>query len=128
LLCRPARDHNRGAPEERVVQITTRQVLDVTVADVSGRMDSASAGYAYDELVKLAQSGITKLLLNLEQVDFLSSAGMRSILVAAKLLRGSHGMLQICGAKDVVRHALELSGFTSLLPMHDSETEAVRSF
>jgi hypothetical protein len=36
--------------------------------------------------------------------------------------------VQLCCAHGVVKQTLQLSGFTSLLPLHDSETEAVRSF
>jgi anti-sigma B factor antagonist len=110
------------------MEISTRQVIDVTVVDLTGRLDSQASGRAYDELVRLAQSGTKKLLLNLDRLEFLSSAGLRGLLVAAKLLKGSHGLVQLCCAHGVVKQTLQLSGFTSLLPLHDSETEAVRSF
>lgn len=74
------------------------------------------------------KGGSNKLLINLEGVDFISSAGLRSILVAAKLLKNSNGQIRICGANESVRKVLETSGFTSLVALYTDESEALAAF
>jgi anti-sigma B factor antagonist len=97
------------------VKIGTRKVYDVLVVDMSGRLDSRTAGESGDRIVKIAQGGDKRVLLNLDKLDFLSSAGLRVILTGAKLLQGKRGELKICDAKSGVKTVLETSGFDSLI-------------
>ena len=110
------------------MDIRIRQVLDVTVADLSGRLGSHAAGQVNDELARLAGGSDAKILVNLDRLDSMSSAGLHSLVVAAKLAQQSGGLLQLCCAPGPIHDAIEQSGFNSLLPLYHSETEAVRGF
>ena len=110
---------------EMEIQITTREAEDVLVVDMVGRLDTSTSGEAYDQMVRIAQSGSSKVLVNLKDVDYISSAGLRVILTASKLLRTARGELRLCNANDVVREVLDVSGFNSLLRVHDSELDAL---
>jgi anti-sigma B factor antagonist len=110
------------------MQIATRKVYDVLVVDMDGRLDSHSAGDASDRLVKIVQGDDKQVLLNLENLEYLSSAGLRVILQAAKLLQGKRGELRICCANDTVRDVLVTSGFNSLVKFYPSEKEAFAAF
>ena len=110
---------------EMEIQITTREAEDVLVVDMVGRLDTSTSGEAYDQMVRIAQSGSSKVLVNLKDVDYISSAGLRVILTASKLLRTARGELRLCHANDVVREVLDVSGFNSLLRVHDTELDAL---
>ena len=110
---------------EMEIQITTREAEDVLVVDMVGRLDTSTSGDAYDQMVRIAQSGSSKVLINLKDVDYISSAGLRVILTASKLLRTARGELRLCNANDIVREVLDVSGFNSLLRVHDSELDAL---
>ena len=71
---------------------------------------------------------MTKLLLNLENLVFISSAGLRLILKTAKLVHGRNGDLKVCGATGVVKEVMEISGFDSLLDLHDNVATVLDSF
>jgi len=107
------------------MQIETRKVYDVLVADMRGSLDSRTAGEAGDRMVAIAQGTDRLVALNLAGLDYVSSAGMRVILQAAKLLQAKGGKLTLCNAAGNVKTALETSGFRSLLKMYDSEKDAV---
>ena len=79
-------------------------------------------------LVAIAQGADRHVLLNLEQVEFISSAGLRIILRAAKLLQTANGELKICGARAAVKDVMQMSGFDSLLKIYDTEKEAFAAF
>jgi len=81
-----------------------------------------------DALVGVVKGGANKLLLNIKEVSFISSAGLRSILVAAKLLKNSKGQMKICNANESVKRVLETSGFTSLVSLYGDENEALAAF
>jgi anti-sigma B factor antagonist len=110
------------------MEIETRRVYDVLVVDMSGRLDSHSSGDAGDRMVKLVQAEDKRVLLNLEKLEYVSSAGLRIIIRAAKLLQTNRGELKICNARGVVRDALETAGFHSLIKIYDSEKEAFSAF
>ena len=109
------------------MEITNRNVDDVTIVDISGSLDTQTSGAASDEISKIAQDA-TKLLINLEKLDFLSSAGLRVILRAAKQIKGSGGAIKLCNAAGVVKEVMEISGFGSLLDLHATEEDALASF
>jgi anti-anti-sigma factor len=111
------------------MKIETRRVSDVLVVDISGRLDSHSSGDAGDRIVNIVQGGEhRRVLLNLEKLEYVSSAGLRVIIRGAKLLQTNRGELKICNARGAVRDALETSGFYSLIKIYDSEMEASSAF
>ena len=85
-------------------------------------------GPASTELNKVAQGGDRKVLLNVERLEYVSSAGLRAIMVAAKLLEANGGAAKICRANDAVKHVTEVSGFNSLLHLYDTEDKALAAF
>jgi len=110
------------------MKIDTRQVHDVTVVDMTGRLDTQTSGYAYDEMVRIAKGEAGKVVLNVNNLEYLSSAGLRVILTAAKLLQAAAGEMKICQANGVVKDVLETSGFDNLVHMYDDEKGAVAAF
>ena len=110
------------------MEINTKEVAGVTFVSLQGEIKSTTSGEVMDALVGLVKGGSDKLLINLEGVNFISSAGLRSILVAAKLLKNSNGQMRICGANDSVRKVLETSGFTNLVALYADESEALAAF
>ena len=110
------------------MEITTNEVAGVTFVNLDGEIKSTTSGEVMDALVGLVQGGANKLLLNIKDVSFISSAGLRSILVAAKLLKNSNGQLNICNANESVKKVLETSGFTTLVSLYPDEDEALAAF
>lgn len=60
------------------------------------------------------------MIVDLNQLDYASSAGLRIILVVSKKLKVNSGRICFCGARDMVLRVLTLADFTSLFPVHDS--------
>ena len=110
------------------MHISTRETYGVTIVDLDGRLDTSSSGDTGDELVRLVQEGRKKLLLNLEKVEYVSSAGLRAILVAAKLIQTGRGEMRICRPNKAVREVMEVSGFDNLLRLHETEATALSEF
>lgn len=110
------------------MEIATNEVAGVTFVHIRGEIMSTTSGEVMDTLVGLVQGGANKLLLNVKGVSFISSAGLRSILVAAKLLQNSDGQMRICSANESVKKVLETSGFTSLVSLYPDEEKALAAF
>lgn len=110
------------------MKIETRKIHDVLVVDMGGSLDSTSSGEAGDRIANIAKGEHKRVLLNLAELEYVSSAGLRVILRGAKLLQGNRGELKICNAKGPVRDVLETSGFKSLIKVYDTEQEAFSAF
>lgn len=107
------------------MQIDTREVAGMTVVDMVGRLDTSTSVEANDQMVAIAKSGATKVILNLDKMEYVSSAGLRVILTAAKLLKSSMGEMKICHANGVVKEVLETSGFDHIIDIYDEENDAI---
>jgi anti-anti-sigma factor len=93
-----------------------------------GRLDKATSGNAHDAVVGFANTGAKRMVLNLDKLDYVTSAGLHVILMLAKLLQSSNGELKICRANANVKEVLETSGFNSLIEMFDDEKAAIASW
>jgi putative anti-sigma factor antagonist btrV len=85
----------------------------VTVAALSGRLDSATSGEAQQALAS-GIDGCGRLLLDLEKVAYVSSAGLRVFLMLAKQSRAAGGRLALCSLAPEVKEVFDISGFTAL--------------
>ncbi len=110
------------------MEISTRNVYDVLVVDMAGRLDSTTSGRASDELVQVAKGDNKQVVINLDKLEFVTSAGLRVLLVTAKLLQNSKGQLRLCHANGPVKQVLQTAGFDSLLHLYETEAEAIKSF
>ncbi|NOR39880.1 MAG: anti-sigma factor antagonist [Gammaproteobacteria bacterium] len=107
----------------------TKRVLDNTlVVDITGDLDTQTAGPAMDALQEHVDAKPGNFLINLAGLDFVSSSGLRVILRTAKQVRANGGNMKVCGASGMVKEVLEISGFHRLLDMYDEEAQALAAF
>ncbi len=96
------------------------------VVCVGGRVDAANAPLleAHGRR-QLEEHGRKSLVLDLSTVEYLSSAGLRAILVLGKHTQSLGGKLALCGVTGTVRQLFELAGLLDLFPVADSLEKAV---
>ena len=110
------------------MQISVKTANEVKVLAFEGRLDTQTSPDAQQRLTRLIEEGETKILVNLEKVDYISSAGLRVLLVVAKQLKTTDGELRICSLNEVVKEIFDISGFDMILPVSASESEALEGF
>ena len=106
------------------MQISTRTSNDIHIVAVTGSLDSGTAPEAQKSLEAVLGSA-RKVLLDFSALDYISSAGLRVLLGAAKQLRAKGGTLGMFGLNQSVREVFEISGFSSILSVYSSEAEAL---
>ena len=89
------------------------------------RLDTNTSPEVAEMLTEKIQDGEEKVVFDLGRTDYVSSAGLRVILVTAKLLKPRNGKLALCNANDQILEVLEISGFYSIVKHLDSLEEAV---
>lgn len=110
------------------MQINTREIDGISVVDLEGRLDTNTSTEAEKALVALVEGGASKILLNFEKLEFVSSAGLRIILATAKKLKASGGQLQLCTLNEIVQEIFDISGFSTLLSVHKTVDDALGGF
>jgi anti-anti-sigma factor len=87
---------------------------------IEGRLDAESAPEA-EILVKGAlKQGNQRLLFDMSKMDYISSAGLRVILMAVKDVRNKKGKVVLCGLTPYVKEIFDVSNFSSIIPITDS--------
>ena len=97
----------------------------VVILGLTGRIDAANAGLLEENVHRLIDAGEQRLVFDLAGVDYVSSAGLRVFLVAAKRLRSADGMLALAALQDRVREVFEMAGLSSVLRVCPTRDEAV---
>jgi anti-sigma B factor antagonist len=105
------------------MDITTRTHNDITVVAVAGQLDSNTSPEAQRAIDAILAGGAKKVVLDFTALDYISSAGLRVMLSAAKKLNGG---LHLYGLNDTVREVFDISGFSTILPVSRTEADALR--
>lgn len=96
------------------MEITVSLQKQIAVVVVVGRVDALTGKKFLAALEQEIQKGNYRLVIDLQQVDYLSSAGVHAIVAAARAVRAHQGALGIAGAQPNVARVFELSGLAHL--------------
>jgi anti-sigma B factor antagonist len=109
------------------MDITETKHDQYSVFKLNGRLDSNTAMGFEQKLFESIENGAQRLILDFQDLDYISSAGLRVILKATKSLKSSEGKLVLCAMQDYVKEVFEISGFDSFLPIEATLDDAVKS-
>ena len=82
---------------------------------VEGRLDASSSIEAQKELERMLEADSSKLLVDLSGLEYISSAGLRVLLVVAKKMQQKGGKIVLAALTPNVKEVFEISGFSSIL-------------
>jgi anti-anti-sigma factor len=115
--------------------ITSRENAGVTFVKMQGSLSATTAEQGIQEMKKIADSGAKKVVVNLADVDYISSGGIRVLILASKQLNSVQGEMKIAAARGMVKEALEAGGFNLLSRVYgeknqvcNTEEEAAAAF
>jgi len=107
------------------MELIYKNIGDVVSLNFKGRLDASSAAQAEQAVQEFLGSGGRKLLIDLTGLEYISSAGLRVILIASKGIKRNSGKLALCGLAGNVRDVLDISGLAALFSVAEGEREAV---
>lgn len=108
------------------MEIATKKEGAAQVVSVKGRIDAVTAPEFEKGLSALMAGGDTTLVLDFSGLEYISSAGLRSILSMAKQLKAKEGKMLFAGLQGPVKDVFKISGFGSIFKIFDTEAEALR--
>jgi anti-sigma B factor antagonist len=110
---------------ENHMDVSTRTERDITIIAFAGNLDSNTSPEAQLAIDAFLAGGGKKLVVDFSALDYISSAGLRVLLGAAKKLQPPAGGLRLFGLNETVREVFEISGFAKILQLRGSQAEAM---
>ena len=107
------------------MEFAQEQAGNVTIAKLAGRLDSGSAQPAEECFGRLLASVAPLLAIDLSKLDYISSAGLRVLLVVAKKVQQAKGKVVLFGLGPNVREVFSISGFDRIFAIQDDLAAAV---
>ena len=99
--------------------LTTEQRTDGTHQMIlAGRMDGTGTERVAADFTAFIATRPSRVIIDMREVPFLSSIGIRLLLSSAKALKQHGGRMVIAGAQPLVREVLEIVGIAALIPVH----------
>jgi anti-anti-sigma factor len=109
------------------MEISTKKENNAVVVSVKGRMDAVTSPEFEKNLSALIATGETTFLINLSQLEYISSAGLRSILTIAKQLKAKDGKIFFAALQGAVKDVFQISGFGTIFKIFETEEEALKT-
>ena len=110
------------------MDILEKKMGDVSVISLSGRLDAYSANDVEKKLDSLIDTGQVQMVVNLENLEYISSSGLRVFLAALKKIRKQQGDMKLVSLKPFIKEIFDIAGFTQLFAMFGTEESALASF
>lgn len=111
------------------VKLSTRQVGDVTVVDVAGRITLGEGSSALRDLLRdMVGKNQKKILLNLGDVSYIDSSGIGELVSGFTTVTNQGGQLKLLNLTKRVKDLLQITKLYTVFDVHDDEAAAVRSF
>lgn len=107
------------------MELIESQQSGVTIVEPQGRIDTIGAKPFGDRAVALINAGTHHLLIDLRQISYISSAGFRALLIAAKMMDGANGKLVLCGMSPEIKRLFEIGAFTDLFTICGTRDEGI---
>ncbi len=109
------------------LQMTEEREDGVLVFALGGRLDSNTAKTLEDSLKQRLEEGTQAILLDMKALDYISSAGLRVVLLAAKRLRSSDGRFGLSSLNSDIRQVFEISGLLRILQVYEERDAAMKA-
>ena len=121
------------------MEITECQTGDIVTLCLCGKLDTIGAKAFEEKILTRIESGTRFFVIDLSQLEYIGSAGLRVFIVASKRLNGVNGKIVLCGFKktipyytlnrpqDPVREAFDIAGFSTIFSSYGSHDDAIKN-
>jgi anti-sigma B factor antagonist len=106
------------------MEVNVREMNNMKIIAIKGELDGKTAPEAQEKILPLAKSDAT-LIIDMSQVGYMSSAGLRMMLLIYRQIGASGGSVALVGLTEEVEETMELTGFLSYFDTYDSVESAI---
>ena len=110
------------------MEVVEKKQNGICILGLLGRLDSNTSPEFEKKIFGVIEDGTRNVIVDFESLDYISSAGLRVLLKAAKELKRSDGKIVLCTMKEYIKEVFEIAGFVSLFPIVSSVGDAIKQF
>jgi anti-anti-sigma factor len=107
------------------MEIRDESIGATSVVTAVGRLDGGASAAFAEKIGGLIANPNPNLLIDLTGVDFVTSAGLRAVLLLVKKVKAIGGSFALCGVQESVREVLDIAGFTGMLDIYPARAGAI---
>lgn len=107
------------------MEIEQTNVRDVVIYKVIGRIDSTSTDTFWQTASQALAQGSAKFIIDCENLEYISSAGLRSLLAIAKNVRPKNGIVALCNMSEQTKSVMDIAGISTFIKMYRDLAEAL---
>ncbi len=107
------------------MEIVAHKEKNALVVSAKGRLDAVTTPQFENSIFNFISRGENIFIINFAHLDYISSAGLRSILATAKKLKETKGEILFAGVQDPVKEVFKISGFNSIFRIFSTDEEAL---
>jgi anti-sigma B factor antagonist len=100
----------------------------ICILTLSGRLDASNSSEFREKILQIIEDGTRKVILDCENLDYISSAGLRVVLEAIKEIKRHEGKIMLCALQDYIKEVFEIAQFDAFLPIGATLEEAIKKF
>lgn len=110
------------------LEINMKEIGDVTIFDLSGTLDTNTSPQAEARINESLEKETKKMIIDLDQTKYVSSAGLRVFLGTAKRMMANSGTLILAAPNKIVKEILQVSGFDTIIEVRNTVEKALEEF
>jgi anti-sigma B factor antagonist len=107
------------------MEMKQEKIGNVLVIGLQGRLDATNSAIAEKQLIALVKGGETRLVFDFSELTYISSLGLRVLIVAAKLVKEADGKFALGALRDPIFEIFKIAGFHSIFPIYPTCDAAV---
>jgi anti-sigma B factor antagonist len=100
----------------------------ISIYRLKGRLDSSTSQGLEEKLFQAISDGSKRMIVDFKDLNYISSDGIRVILIATKAIKRKEGQIMFCCMRDYVKEVFEIAGLGSLLPVVATIDDALKVF
>jgi len=108
-----------------MMEFAQQQSGEVLIVRLTGRLDSSAAPGAEQDFAGVLGGGSPHIAIDLSDLEYISSAGLRVLLIVAKKVQQAKGKIALCGLTPNVREIFAISGFDAIFSIQPDAAAAV---
>jgi len=110
------------------MELTLQKTDKCSIVSIIGRLDTTNYSILEKKLMEMIDNREDRILVECSKMDYVSSSGLRILLMALKKITMAKGKFVLCGLQDNIHEIFEISGFTNIFEIHSDQEEALKVF
>lgn len=109
-----------------LMEVAVKKINNVTIIELNGELDSNAAQQVQTQILSLATEN-SRILLDMTDVNYMSSAGLRLLLLLYRQIREQVGNIAIVGLNDDVKDVMAITGFIDFFAIFDTRNAGMQA-